>query len=130
MRKCFEMGFNKLKSCFFHKLFSILIIYSNICIDRFFCYTKQKLHSKCQHLHRQCMILRYKSRYYSESARNFAWLSDKIMMPSEIFRDNYHLCSLRGCYSILVNEIFTLSWWASERFLQIARDRNQPSRRP
>ena len=29
------------------------------------------MHSKCQHLHRQCMKLRCKCGYYSESARNF-----------------------------------------------------------
>ena len=54
VRKYFEMGFNPLKG---------------FCI--YFCYTKEKLHSKFQILNRLCRKLWRRCGNYSESARNF-----------------------------------------------------------
>ena len=40
-------------------------------------HTIKKLHSRCQHLHRHCTKLRTMCGNYSESARNFAFFSEK-----------------------------------------------------
>ena len=50
-----------------------LIVYFKICRD----HTIEKLYSKCQHLQRQCSKLRTVCGNYSESARNFAFFSEK-----------------------------------------------------
>ena len=125
VHKCFEMGFNKLKGFFFLHI----TLYSNICFDSSL--TQKKNYAVSPIL-------------YNASAWNYTVGADITQKVQDILHG--FLTKLRceqkfsatnitsvlwwGCYPIFINEIFTLSWWASERFLQITRDRNQPSRRP
>ena len=79
--------------------FSHMIAYFNICRD--FSVTQKKnciVNASIYSLHCQCMKLRNSCRNYSESAGNFAFFSEKITPPAEIFttigsdgHDNFHL---------------------------------------
>ena len=87
--KCFEIRM----ICFSH-----IVVYFKIC-RRFFYHTIKKLHSRCQHLHRHCTKLRTMCGNYSESARNFAFFSEKSCQQKFFApcvhdgRDKYHLWS-------------------------------------
>ena len=80
VRECFEMRFNRLEGSLFHTL---MYISTSVNI---FSYKKEKLCTKSQHLHCQCMKLRSRCRSYSEGARHFAFFSEKMTPSTEIFR--------------------------------------------